>query len=71
MFISLFYFLAAQIIFGVIFSCIGLLKVRQRMLTLREEIAGGDTSVQTYQRFAAARRRITYPPLKFVSNPLL
>jgi hypothetical protein len=65
MFVQLLYFLAAQIIFGVIFSCIGLLKVRQRQRALRQEIAAEDTSVEAYQRFAAARRRITYPSLKF------
>lgn len=66
MFVLLLSFLAAQIILGVIFSCIGMLKVRQRSLTLREEIAAGDTSVQAYQRFATARQRITYPPLKLI-----
>jgi hypothetical protein len=55
------FFIAAQIIFAVICSISGLIKVKQRQQALHYENAAGNTSVEDYQRFAASHRPLTNP----------
>ena len=54
MFAHLAFFISAQIIFIVVFSIVGLVKVKHHQHTLQQESTAGNTSLEAYQRFAAA-----------------
>src|SRR5258708_16007838 len=60
MFVQLLFFLCAQTIFIVVFSMMGLRKIRLRQRTLQQEISAGNISLEAYQRFMAARTSTAY-----------
>ncbi|MBV9232349.1 MAG: hypothetical protein JOZ18_23780 [Chloroflexi bacterium] len=57
---QLLFFLCAQTIFIAVFSIVGLRKIRLRQRALQQEIAAGNTSLEAYQRFMAARTSTGY-----------